>query len=372
MSRKKRVMFVYLGRRGSLGQFTLQLAGAAADISDLDPYYMVANSEGFAPRLSQLGCAVVKVDTYRRWPIASIIGNFTAARRTMISALSHKPMDAVVTLMPHIWSPMLAPAIKRLGISYVTVAHDAVAHPGDPTGILTPWLLRDVALADLVVTLSQSVADRLVSERRVAPCQVLPLFHPDLHYGEQLPQRQRSREAPLRLLFFGRMMKYKGLPLLLDAIEMLRSEGVNLTLCVAGLGNIDSERPRLVALGAEVINSWIEDSAVGPLLHRHDAMVVSYIEASQSGVAATAFGNFLPVVGVPVGGIAEQVIDGRTGVLAQGLDARSLANAIRRLTVDHELYESICKHLRATAPERSMRRFLGALMDAIEIRFANT
>ena len=367
----KRVMFVYLGRRGSLGRFTIQLARAAADFEHLNAVFMIARSGEIAPLLDEQGYDVLKLDTYERWPIPSIVTNFATARRKMICALSRNPPDAVVTLMPHIWTPVLAPAIKQEGIPYVTVAHDAVSHPGDPTGILTPWLLQDVALADLVVTLSQSVADRLVAERRTAAGRILSLFHPDLHYGEQPAQRQRSRETPLRLLFFGRIMKYKGLPFLLDAVEMLRSEGVNLTICVAGLGNINSERPRLVALGAEVINSWIEDHAVGPLLDRHDAVVVSHTEASQSGVAATAFGRCLPVVGMPVGGITEQVIDGRTGVLAQGQDVRSLANAIRRLTVDYELYEFICDHLRATAPERSMRRFLGALIGAIDSKFGN-
>jgi glycosyltransferase involved in cell wall biosynthesis len=129
-------------------------------------------------------------------------------------------------------------------------------------------------------------------------------------------------------------------------------------LGVAGLGNIGPERRRLTALGAEVINRRIEDDEIGPLLARYDAMALSHIEASQSGVAAAAFGNCMPVVAMPVGGIAAQVVDGRTGLMAHRVSARSFADAIHRLAVDPALYERISRNLRETAQDRSMARFV--------------
>lgn len=76
-----------------------------------------------------------------------------------------------------------------------------------------------------------------------------------------------------------------------------------------GAGNIGDERSRLAALRADVINRWVSDHEVGPLFARYDAVALSHIEASQSGVAATAFGNRMPVVAVPAGGLVEQVVD---------------------------------------------------------------
>jgi glycosyltransferase involved in cell wall biosynthesis len=157
-------------------------------------------------------------------------------------------------------------------------------------------------------------------------------------------------------------MKYKGLPLLLDAVELLRREGLDLKLGVAGAGNLQSERSRLAVLGAEVINRWIDDDEVGPLLARYDAVALSHIEASQSGVAATAFGNGMPVVGMPVGGLVEQIVDGRTGVLAQRMTVRAFADAIRRLASEPGLYDGIVDHLRGSAENRSMQRFLDQII----------
>jgi glycosyltransferase involved in cell wall biosynthesis len=85
----------------------------------------------------------------------------------------------------------------------------------------------------------------------------MPLFHPDLHYESSSSVRRRAVGDPLRLLFFGRILKYKGLPLLIDAVEKLRAEGVPVHLGVAGTGNIRHERSRLEALQAEVVNRWI-------------------------------------------------------------------------------------------------------------------
>ena len=260
---------------------------------------------------------------------------------------------------------MLAPAIRRLGILYVSVVHDAIAHPGDPTAIFTPWLLRDVRHADLIVTLSRAVAERLKRTAARRPPASPPCFIQTFNTAAAPGARQRRVGEPLRLLFFGRMLKYKGLPLLIEAVEKLRAEGVEVRLGVAGTGNIDNERRRLSALQAEVINRWIEDHEVGPLFARYDAVAVSHIEASQSGVAATAFGSRMPVVATPVGGLIEQVVAGRTGLLAQRADAASLADCIRRLVRDPALYDTISQTLADTGPDRSMGRFVAELATLI-------
>ena len=195
-----------------------------------------------------------------------------------------------------------------------------------------------------------------------------PLFHPDLTYGSRPVTRERAVGAPLKLLFFGRILKYKGLPLLLSAVELLLREGLAIKIGVVGEGNLRPQRGLLSSLGAEVINRWLDDHEVAPLLARYDAMALSHIEATQSGVAAVAFGNCMPVIGMPAGGIAEQIVDGRTGVLAGQITARSLADAIHRLATDANLYRQISQHLAATAQDRSARQFISSVVRIIRER----
>src|SRR5579864_4230928 len=87
-------------------------------------------------------------------------------------------------------------------------------------------------------------------------------------------------------------------------------------------------------------------------------MVLSHTEASQSGIAATAFGAGLPVIATPVGGLVDQIAAEGAGGLATGVDAPALADAVRGLLLDRELYSEVCQRIAASRDRRSMARFV--------------
>jgi glycosyltransferase involved in cell wall biosynthesis len=128
---------------------------------------------------------------------------------------------------------------------------------------------------------------------------------------------------------------------------------------------LGAERARLEALGAEIVNRWIEELEVTEILDRYDAVACPYVEASQSGVAAAAFGHRMPVIAMPIGGLAEQVIAGKTGVLARRVTTSALADATRRLAVEPGLYDALSRQLDKNAGERSMDRFLREILEEI-------
>ena len=203
------------------------------------------------------------------------------------------------------------------------------------TGLVNRWLLRDAARADLVVTLSAHVA-RQLAERGFPAERIRVLFHPVL--GQAGVARKADGEVPSReapsFLFFGRIMAYKGLPLFVEACEMLRREGLRFGIAVIGEGDLGPLRPRLEALAAEIDNRWIGHDEVAGIMARFDAVVLPNVEASQSGVAATALGHGVPVIATPAGGVVEQVKDGETGLIAGSISAEALAEAMRRFIVD--------------------------------------
>lgn len=100
----------------------------------------------------------------------------------------------------------------------------------------------------------------------------------------------------------------------------------------------------------------------GIFLPRFHAVVLSHIEASQSGVAAVALGAGLPIIATPVGGIVEQIKDETTGVLANRIDATSLADAAKRLLLDPQLYQAICQNIADQKGDRSVPRFVEELV----------
>lgn len=353
-------MFVYWGRRGALSQFTLEAARVALADTRYKAFLSVSRQNECFEEFAALGPAVMPVDTFE-----SDIGGIMQAwrirrlRRRIVQRIKAEKIDAVIDLMPHVWSSFVAPAIKAAGARYIAVIHDAGTHPGDYRSFLAWWSLQRAARsADLILTLSGAVAGRIEANGIVPYNKILTLFHPDLDYSGRQLRQAPAPGKPIRLLFFGRIMRYKGLPMFLDAVELLRADGVPVEIGVFGEGQLGSSAARLQALGAEVVNRWLSAAEIGDVLRRYHAVVLSHTEASQSGVAATAFGAGLPVVATPVGGLIEQVRDGVNGVLAERADAQALKEAFVRLLGNPQLYRTVCKNLATRDAERSMATFV--------------
>jgi len=354
-----RVMFTYWGRRGALSQIALEVGRTALVSERLAATISVSRQNDNFAAFEQLGGALFPIDTFRSNAGALLQSwRIPLLRRALYARVCRERIQAVIELMPHVWSSWVMPAARLAGATYCTVIHDADRHPGDPTGLVKELLDRSIRSADVVLTLSAAVAARLSSFDRVASDRLFTLFHPDLTYrAPQAPAPPEPGE-PLRLLFFGRIMPYKGLSLFLDAVDLLRQEGIAVQIGVFGEGSLGANAKRLGRMQAEVVNRWLSEAEIADLLVRYHAMVLSHTEASQSGVIATAFGAGLPVIATPVGGLIEQVRDGVTGVVARRTDAMALAEAVKRLLLDRNFYHVTCANISRLSEERSMARFV--------------
>jgi glycosyltransferase involved in cell wall biosynthesis len=248
--------------------------------------------------------------------------------------------------MPHVWSPLVAPLIRSHGIRYLTVIHDARPHPHHPARLLNGWVLRDAASADIAVVLSPSVAETLTATGGVPRHKLVALFHPDLTVGPPKPARGPKPAGPFRVLVPVRDPAHQGLAAIVGAFEHLRAQGLPVALSVFGGGPLDPLPGRPVA-----------DCAMPADLARHHAVAILPGACSGPAVAAIALGAGLPLIGCRGDPLPEQLKDGVTGVVADGVDPASLAAAIARLAADHTFHAGIRAHIRRSAWERSMRRF---------------
>ncbi|MDA0652782.1 MAG: glycosyltransferase family 4 protein [Proteobacteria bacterium] len=349
-------------------RFTLELGSTAASMPSIAPLISVSRSNALIEEIQSLGDNVMSVDTFETGLGAlTRIDRIRRLRRELAAALDKHAIEAVVTLMPHVWTPLIIPALrlKQAGRRYAVVVHDGQPHPGDPTARVLSWLHRDLAASDRVVTLSQTVADQLVQAKKIPAERITTLFMPDLIYPDRQHRRSRDLRRPLQLLFFGRIMPYRGLGLFVDALMLLRQRGIMVEAGIFGEGDLGANAARLAELGARVENRWIAEAEIGGILASHDVMVLSHVEASQSGVAAIAHGGYLPIVVTPVSGLIEQVDHGRTGLVAAAVSAEALAAEIERLAEDAGLYDLIAANVTETAAARSMTRFIQELCDVV-------
>lgn len=354
-----RVMFVYWGRRGALSRFTFEVGRTALADPTIEPTICISRSNELFDDYVEFGRALFPVTLFNK-SIGAVLGlwRLPLLRSRLLARLKEDRTQAVIALMPHVWGPLIAPAIRKAGVRYATIIHDADPHPGDPTAAVHNWGLREVDSADVVLTLSEAVARSLAASGRVPRSKLFTLFHPDLAYGSPASHSPPQPGEPLRLLFLGRILPYKGLSILLDCIDLLEAEGIAVQLGVFGEGPLAPNTDRLRQMGAEVVNRWLTGDEIGAVLRRYHAVVLSHTEASQSGIAAAALGGGVPVIATPVGGLIEQIQDGHTGVVAKRTDAPSLADATKRLLLDAQLYATICRTIRAECHNRSMERFV--------------
>lgn len=133
-----------------------------------------------------------------------------------------------------------------------------------------------------------------------------------------------------KILFFGRVVDYKGLDVLLDAMPAIHSALPDLKLVIAGQGDyspyIDSIQRQSAYI--ELNDCWIEPDKIDGYFLDSDLVVLPYVEASQSGIIPLAQSLGRPVVASAIGGLPEQVSHGSTGLLVPPSDSEALAGAI--------------------------------------------
>lgn len=231
--------------------------------------------------------------------------------------------DLAICALPGPLDVLMAVALRLLGTRLVVVVHDADQHPGD--GFPLQMVLQRLVcrLAGGLAVLCAHVGTRL-RQQGLAGQKLIRFEHPP--FGFDLPAMER-KEGPRRLLCFGRLLPYKGLDLLGQAIASLPPEAA-VSLRVVGSG---PESPALDALracrGVTVENRWVPENEIGALLAWSDALILPYREASQSGVAAAALAAGRPVIATRVGGLREQLSRAPQVMLCEPT-AASLARAI--------------------------------------------
>ncbi|EKO3977150.1 glycosyltransferase family 4 protein, partial [Vibrio fluvialis] len=142
------------------------------------------------------------------------------------------------------------------------------------------------------------------------------------------------------ICFAGRITKYKGLSLLIDAVSILENK---YSVVIAGSGN----DPRLHEIKQMdnycVMNEWISDELMSDIISHSRIVVLPYLSASQSGVITLAHAAAVPVITTDVGGLSEQVAHMDTGLVIKSGDVRELVSSIDMLLKNESLLESMVR-----------------------------
>lgn len=246
---------------------------------------------------------------------------------------------------------LLSLAVPRS--SRILTVHDVTPHPGRQfhTGYfkrLVRWALYRTT--DGFVVHGERLVPLLRRDPRVpasAYIGVVPhgsLAHPTERYP--LP-RDRC------LLFFGWWEYYKGLDLLIQAVEAAGEILGDVRLIIAGRGS-EGRRARSLVETPQLFDwreGYVPDEDLPALFGSVCAVVLPYREASQSGVVPLAFANGRPVIATDVGALGEAVEDGVNGLLVESPTVDGIRDAIVRLFTEPGLIATLANGAQRTADE---------------------
>ena len=137
-----------------------------------------------------------------------------------------------------------------------------------------------------------------------------------------------------------RLSAEKGLSFLLAAIQILRQNGCDVKLRLAGggplLAELQSEaRSRGIAENVEFLGYLTEQGVISALTESDLFVLSSFVEGVPvSAMEAMAIG--VPVIATNVGGTSELIVPGVNGILVPPADAEAIANAVAELVADPE------------------------------------
>lgn len=337
-----RVLVLYLGRRGGLAHHTLETVRALYNDASLDPEVFLSRQCDLFDKFQDIGLTITAVDTYNgAGDMAASVWRLPAACYRLWAILRRGDIRAVYCTGTHLWNPFLAAVARSLGIKYVLTVHDGERHSGDRMSAPQWWLDAEVRRSDALITLSEHVKGQIVGRLRLPEDRVTVI--PSGPYYAAAGTSRTAHGTPLRrLLFFGRIWPYKGLDLLLEAYASLKSRIPDLNLRIVGSGDFSPYRAAAAKLpDVEVDLRYVPEAEVPSILAAADVLVLPYREATQSGLVYLAAAARVPVVATPVGGLVEQLADGKVGHLASAVSSSAIAEAIEHVLFHHENYNKV-------------------------------
>lgn len=264
--------------------------------------------------------------------------------RRLQAAIDTLQPDLVHFTGPHLWNVGLVRRLAGRGVATVHTIHDLDPHAGARGGrllYLWNWLIGRSASHLLVH--GRVYRERLLKQGLDAgQVTATPLLHLFLSYGDGHTPRQSDpptdSTAPLAL-FFGRLERYKGVDILLEAYGRLAAgetprQSPQPRLILAGPGQLADFWPGALPGGVELRNGLIEDHEARRLFQRCSLVVLPYIDATQSALVAAAYYFGKPVLVTRSGALPEYVIEGRTGFIVEPNDPAGLARTLAAALAD--------------------------------------
>jgi len=217
-------------------------------------------------------------------------------------------------------------------------AHNIIPHDRD--NIVNRLIFNHIYhISNIIIVHTKYMKDRLVNEFKISENKIRIIKHgvykiclddsvDTIHARSSLGIKSNDKV----ILFFGNIVPYKGLPVLINAFSDCIKEIDNIKLIIGGKIE-DKYRNKIQTLiGRSGVDSniitkygYLKEKEIDVLFKASDIVILPYLEASQSGVMFMAYAYGKPVIASNLGGFPGDITIGKTGYVFATGDSNDLA-----------------------------------------------
>lgn len=324
--------------RGGIAQFNANLYQELSNKHEVLPYTFTRQYPNFLfPGKTQYITAEDNAITIDSIPILDTANPFS-----YWSAAQKIAKEKPDLLIMKYWMSYLAPSLgtvanrlRKKGCKVITILDNVIPHEQRffDRPLTTGFLKQNSGF----VAMSESVQNDLLSLHPKAKSILKP--HPLYnHFGEKIAAQEARKTLGIdpdkkTILFFGLIRDYKGLDLLIDAMNHLE-EDIQLVIAGESYGSFDkytrqisqTKHPERI----KVFNRYINDNEVPLFFSAADTCVLPYKSATQSGITSIAYHFETPLLATNTGGLSESIRQQGVGLMIPEINAPSIADTIAR------------------------------------------
>jgi glycosyltransferase involved in cell wall biosynthesis len=321
---------LYIGKQGGICHYTYELVRVISKIARVTCYLSANNV--LLDKWYDLPCQIKIFDTYNGF--SSLLWSMVYQQQPLSVAkeIQKDKPDILLDTGSGPWAEIIKKAIFSKPL-LIDVIHDVEIHPDKWLPLLRAYQFFYPINANAFIGISDYSCKQMLL--KFPNASIIKSAHGIIHSSSSV-DLDRIANNRNKILFFGRVEKYKGVELLVESFRIAKQICPDISLSIVGKGLIDAKlKKQILALDIQLINRWVSERELSEIVDSHGVIIMPYLSATQSGVAAVSLGNGLPAIATNVGALPEQIIHGRNGLIVPPGDANALAKAMLDISKDY-------------------------------------
>ena len=287
--------------------------------------------ESFAPYFKN--CKSVKFCIYHKMGSLNAIAT-TRKLNALINSFKPKYIHFDSYINRQIFQlPYLFRKRKKLILN----VHDPKPHSGEEDRVsamihnsLYKWCTKFVTFSNYS---KAQLQEQLAPEKKIVNSFLLPFSY----YANFKGDATKTEVKPKNISFVGRISKYKGIEMFIEAISIVNKTNAAENFVIAGnpFGNYRPNYDEVKNMpNLNIIQKHLSNSELVEIMQDSKLIVCPYLDASQSGVIMTAIALNRPVLVTEAGGLKEYVDEGKNGLISK-IDTQDLATKMIEFSSDN-------------------------------------